>query len=193
MRHRQIGQGLVAARIQGADDQGPSVQGVGDGLILGQLLVLGRGALTLQEEEFGAQQTAALGAPGHGGRGLGHVAQIGEDLDADAVCGAAVLGGQGSSLGAAAVAGGGGALGAGLACRGRAGDQPSAVGVQHHQGAVLDPIQTGADRDQGRHAHGRGQDGDVRGRPAARGAQARYLDRVQRDQLRRQKVVGQDD
>ena len=157
------------------------------------MLVFGRGALAFQEEELGAQQAAALGASGHGGRGLGHIAQVGEDLDADAVGGAAVLGGQGAGLGAAAVAGGGGALGAGLPGGGRTGDQASSVGVQHHQGAVLDPIQTRPHSHQGGHAHGGGQDGHVRSRPAARGAKTRHLDRIQRDQLRRQKVVGQDD
>ena len=57
--------------------------------------------------------------------------------------------------------------------------QTTPVGVQHHKGAVLDAVQPRSDGDQGRDPHGGGQDGDVRGRPAARGAKPRHLDGVQ--------------
>ncbi len=61
-RDRQVGRGLVAADVQGADDQRTAVQGRGDGLVLAGLFVLvGRG-LALQEQELGAQQARAFRA-----------------------------------------------------------------------------------------------------------------------------------
>ena len=63
--NRQIGDRLVAADVERADDQRPAAQGVGDGLVASPPARPRRAAVcAVQEQEFGAQQAAALGAAG---------------------------------------------------------------------------------------------------------------------------------
>ncbi|EAU68532.1 hypothetical protein STIAU_7384 [Stigmatella aurantiaca DW4/3-1] len=82
---RQVRQGLVAADIERADDQGTVLEGVGDLLVLGRLLVFGGRGEPLQEEELAAQQATTLGPLCGRRRRVSWPAEVGEDLDADAV------------------------------------------------------------------------------------------------------------
>src|SRR3546814_12392451 len=60
-------------------------QRVGDGLIGGVLLVLGRRVVAAEEQEFAAHQPRAFGAARGGERGVLDRADIGEYLDARAI------------------------------------------------------------------------------------------------------------
>ncbi len=62
LRQVEMGDLLVAADVEGANDQRAISQRVEHGRIDGRLLVLGRRSAALEEEKFGAHQADALGA-----------------------------------------------------------------------------------------------------------------------------------
>ena len=87
-RERQVGQRLVAADIQGADDQWTATaEHFGDGAVGVGLLVLAGSLIALVEQELGAQQADALAAGGDCRQGVVGVADIGDDFDPVAVAG----------------------------------------------------------------------------------------------------------
>ena len=193
MRQRQIGHRLVAAYVQGADDQRPAIQRLGDRLVGGQLLGLVRRGGAVEEQEFGAQQAAALGAGLDRGQGLAGGAQVGEDLDPRSVRHSAGILRGGLGGGAAGAAFGQAALG-GLQFRWpRRDTQAASIAVEDQQRPVLDRQQPRPESDDGGNVHCRGDDRHVRGRAALAERHAGDPRRVEGHQLRGQDVVGDQD
>ena len=164
-----------------------------DGAVLFELLVLIGRRLPLQEQEFGAQQAASLGAALDGDPRFVHRTQVGEHGDMHAIHGAAGLASHGQ-VGGIAPATLGKERGNGrMLIRGGGELQEAALGVEEDGGASCDLEQSRADRNQGRDPERRGDDGDVRGRAATRGAETGEPRRVESEQLRGQQIVGHQD
>ena len=85
MRHGDIGQGLVAAGIQRANDQRQAAQGFRHGPVGFELLVLIGRIGPVLEQEFGSQQPDRFAAGLDRSAGFGHGADIGRDLDPVAI------------------------------------------------------------------------------------------------------------
>src|SRR3546814_17291616 len=69
-RHRDIGRGLVAANVEQTDNHRLACQRVGDGLIGGVLLLLGRRVVAAEAQELDASTPRAFAAPPRGERGV---------------------------------------------------------------------------------------------------------------------------
>lgn len=190
---RKIRRRLVAADVEQADDQRAAVERGGYALVIGGLFLDARRAVAFEEEEFGAQQPAAFGAVADRGLGVVGRAEIGEGFDADAVLRAAFARGVGE----------GGAAAFGLCVvRGLRGCERIGIGrdVEQTRAGVEDQWRAGGDlgkrrayRDQGGEAHRRGEDRDVRGRPAALDAKADDRCGVEAEQMRGEQIVRQQD
>ena len=168
-------------------------QTVGHRLILPELLrLVGRG-LALEEQELGAQQAAALRAQLHRLAGLRRCAEIGVHLDATPV-------GRARRLVRRSEVGGGAPL-AGGQRRAHGVDFPvlrlqvqlASVRVQDQRSAVDNLEHARACGHQGRDVHRGGENGHVRGRPAACRADAGEPLRIERGELRGQQLVGEHD
>ncbi len=157
------------------------------------MFLFARRAVPVEEQELGAQQTTAFRARGHGGAGVGHRAEIGQDPDAPAVGHAAgLVGGAPGGL-AAQAPGFDGMLGRLQSERIGSGVERAGVGVEDQAGPIGDVQHRGAHGDQRGDVHRRRQDRDMRGRPAARGADAGQPARVEPDQLGGKQVLCQQD
>ena len=76
-RHRQVGQRLVAADVEGAQGDPPAGHGLGDRVVLTLLLLdVGSGA-PVEEEELGADQPGAVRPGRERGSGIGHRSEVG--------------------------------------------------------------------------------------------------------------------
>ena len=189
--HGQVGQGLVAAHVQGPDHQplaraqGPGHDAVGFGLF-----VLAGGLLAVVEQEFAPEQSDPLGAGGDGLRDLPGTPEVGGDLQPEPIRG---YGRRQRCRSVDRTEGGlAGDVHPGPAQVGFAGrelqDAPGAV--QHHQGPAGEfqrGFVQGADGGDG---HGPGQDRHLAGRAAPGGGKALDPGTIQLGRGGRRQLLG---
>jgi hypothetical protein len=146
--------------------------------------------VALDEQKFGPQQTAPLGAAADRSGRIARTADIGEYLNAGAIAGATV------GLGRHALA----RLGCASRTRvcfgarqhiGCGGDlKRPLIGIDNQQRALRNLVQLLAQANQHRHVGGSGKNGHVRGGTATGEADCRQTLGVERDELRRQQIIG---
>ncbi len=86
-RHRHVGQWLVAADVEGPDDDPAAGQRIGQRTVGGSLLVHARRRGAAEEQQLGADEACEVGARGRGGERVVQGAEVGPDMDRDAVPG----------------------------------------------------------------------------------------------------------
>ncbi|MNQ31016.1 hypothetical protein D3C85_443770 [compost metagenome] len=192
-RHRPVGQGLVAAHIQGAGHQRAAVERIEHAAVLGLLGGQVRRLRVGHEDELGAQQAHALGALGHGLGGSGAVAEVGADFQAMAIAGdgrfqLVGIGQLQAALAAFLFLAGTLQLGA----VGRH-DQTATLAVQQKLGAWVQQQYGGAGAHQGGNPQGTGDDGAVGGGAATGGEDAGHAVAVQPRHIRGRHLVHQQD
>jgi hypothetical protein len=172
-RERQVGQRLVAADIQGADDQRTAAaEHFGDGAVGSGLLVLAGSLIALVEQELGAQQSYALATGGDGRQGVVGVADIGDDFDPVAVAGLGRLHRGRQFLPAALGASGDLFAGPGDFRLVRIATEHATSAVEQDLGAVVEVEDRFVDAADRGNAERAGDDRDVAGGAAAGGAEA---------------------
>ena len=193
-RERQVGQRLVAADIQGADDQRTATaEHFGDGAVGSGLLVLAWGLIALVEQELGAQQSDTLAAGGDRRQGVVGVADIGDDFDPVAVAGLRRLHRGRQFLPAALGASGDLFAGAGDFRLVRVAAEHAASAVEQDLGAVVEVQGRFVDAADRGNAERAGDDRDVAGGAAAGGAEAQDAGPVDRGDIGGGQVLGDQD
>ena len=172
----QVNQRLVAAHIQRANDQRPvRSQRLGDGFVGFELLVFVGGGRPLHEQEFRAQQADALAAQTGNLLGFGQAADVADHFHPVAVQGDRrfvrhrhfrLPAHRQPLLG---LADAGDVLGRGIQ------PQRALAAVENHRRAVGQFQRLRFDAGHRRNVQRTGQNGDVRGRAAQRGAEPPHL------------------
>ena len=187
----QVNQRLVAAYVERANDQRPvRSQRLGDGLVGFELLVFVGGGAAFQEQEFRAQQSDAFAAQARNLFGFGQTADVADYFHAMAVQRDRRFV-RHRHLGLPA----GGQSFLGFADAGdllRAGIQPQGAlaAVENHRRAVGQFQRPGFDAGDRRDVQGAGQNGDVRGRAAQRGAETPHPVAVEAGGVGRGELLG---
>ena len=189
----QVGNVLVAAEVERADGHLLIRRGFDDGAVGGQLLLLVGHRGMRQEQVFGAIQPDAGGAGGAGRRRVGGTVDVGQQLQTDAVGGdrllIAVLDQPAGEVGVLALQ-----LAIGrLHLRTGIEINVSLAAIDGDQVAGVHLAQQAAQSGDGGNAEGAGEDGGVAGGAARFGDDAGDQMAVERQRLRRQNLLGDED
>ena len=192
-RHRQVGKGLVASDVQGAQGDPPTGHGFGDRAVDTLLLRDVGSRPPVEEQELGAHEAGTVRSRRERRPGVGHRAEVGCHDERDPV------------------AGGGGSFGHGELTTALFGDlygAPSvllehlrrridvhltATTVEEHDRAVGDAQDVGSRRDHHRDVAGPGQDGGVRRRAPLGEHHSGDQAEIQAGRLRRREVARDED
>ena len=191
--HLQMGEELVPAQIERADDDGLRFEGGGDPAIGLNLFLFARERVAIDEEIFGAEQPDALGAAGDDAVGVGRLLDVGGEDDAGAVegDGGLVDGGAEFFLQGDLFADQLAVFKQGLV--GGINDDDPVVAVEESGGAGDEFLAGGMKADDGGDAEGTGHDGRMGGAPADVGGKAAHHFTIDLGGLGGGEIVADDD
>jgi hypothetical protein len=192
-RHRQRGERLVGAGVEGADDERAAFERLRDVAQGLRLLVLVGQLGAVEEEELGAQQSDALGAEPHRLGRLRRGAEVGEDLDARAVARRAGLMRALARGGAAGLRVLAALLGVAHDVRRRIDLDRAGLAVKQQGRPLVHGDERVAEADDGGQPEPAREDGGVRGRGAVGGGDAGHERRVEPRGVGGRQLGGDDD